>query len=131
MNITAHTSWLMGTFMFYLWLHGTAGHIFVDVRYDITNEIHGMPNPIDDTYTFLKNIIRVGKNILNKRFFLGALQNYPSLIKDFIRSVIERKKRGLLTTIDEESNRIFVLEAAFESIKRGGVPISWEDLINR
>jgi len=125
--ITAHTSWLMGTFMFYLFLHGTGGHIFLDVRYDTYEEIHGLPNPIDNVVTFSKNMLRVAKAVLNKSLFIGTLGNYLYLISDFIRSIKKRRKTGLFCSIDDEVRRSFVIEGALQSIERGGVPISLND----
>lgn len=82
-NITAHISWLMGTFMFYIWLYETRGHIFLDVRYDTYEEVHRKPNPLDSPYAFIRNVIKIGKNVLNKKFFVGALGNLPLHYKGF------------------------------------------------
>lgn len=108
-------SWLAGTRILRINVHGTGGHIFLDVRGDEYKEIHGIPIPIPDLPRILLRTIRMVRGVISGYLFLGALAHYPQLIADFILAV--RGKREYHPTAAEELLRIAILEAALASIR--------------
>jgi len=119
------TSWLMGTQIFNLNVHGTAGHIFLDVRYNFMKEIHGTPTPLDDAISFAQYMVNVVKGVLSGYLFVGALAHYPIILRKFMLSL--RRKGRYPVTAREELDRVFILDAALTSIKSGGRMISREE----
>ncbi|MFX0209602.1 MAG: Gfo/Idh/MocA family protein [Candidatus Hodarchaeota archaeon] len=111
---TAVISWGTGTFIFDLGIHGTGGHIYLNVRNNYYHEIHGLPTPFDEIKTFLKRISGIGKGLITGEVFTGALTFYEPLIVDFIRSIKDNTTDPVST--EEAVEVIKVLEAANKSL---------------
>ncbi len=122
----ADISWLTGPFLFTINVHGTGGHLNLDVRYNHLEEIHGVPTPLDDLRSFKRKMITIAKDIISKAFFKGALAFYKQIYEDFFFSI---EKGGEPPISGEEGLRVTAIsEAAKISIKEKR-PIYLKDLI--
>jgi predicted dehydrogenase len=123
----ADVSWLTAIegMRFTINIHGTGGHILLNVRNDTFTEFHGVLSPIDDVRRALAQAFNVSKGVLTGAYFTSPFANYKQLILDFLDAV--RNSRAPSVTIEQAVMTIAVLEAAQRSIldKR---PIAIRDL---
>jgi len=116
---TIDLSWLTGTSISCINIHGTGGHIFLDVRNNYFYELHGIPTPIDDFKNFTRKFFKTVRGILRKELLIGQLGSYFPLIKDFIKSIQENRKPPIAP---EEAFRVVqVLDAARLSLEKKSV----------
>jgi predicted dehydrogenase len=113
----ADTSWLTGIegVRFTINIHGTGGHILLDVRNDSLTEFHGVLTPIDD---FLKSISKaaiMSRAVLTGSYFKGAMAYYRQLIVAF-EDAIQNNARPAVT-VEQALMTTAVLEAAKRSIE--------------
>jgi len=125
---TADISWLTGTLNLTLDIHGTGGHIYLDVRSDSYSEVHGFATPFDDLRAFLKRMLKISRGVLNGRYFKGALLYYEPFFRDFFTAV--RQNTEPPVTIEDAVMVSAVLEAAQRSLtlKR---PVLIEELMGK
>ncbi|MFX0068130.1 MAG: Gfo/Idh/MocA family protein, partial [Candidatus Hodarchaeota archaeon] len=109
-------SWLTGTFLFDINVHGTGGLTSIDVRGNHSYELHGIPTPVDDIRNFTRKMISTAKGVLRRNLLIGPLSLYYPLIRDFIESI--QKNRKPPVTPEDAANVVAVLEAAKVSIER-------------
>jgi len=119
----ADISWLTGPFLFNLEVHGTGGHLFLDVRYNHLEEVHGMRTPLDDLRGFKRRMSTIAKDVISKAFFRGALAFYKQIYEGFFLS-IERGgeppipgEDGLRVTAVSEAAKISLREGRFVNVK--------------
>jgi len=113
------TSWLTGTNMLKLNLHGTGGHIFLDIKENIFQEVHGTITPLDNLKRFRREISSLVKGILNKSFFIGPVFFYLPLFKDFLDCIESNSLPNV--TIDDAIKSISILESAQQSIENNEI----------
>ena len=125
---TAEISWLTGTLNLTIDIHGTGGHIYLDVRSDTYAEVHGFATPFDDLRAFLKRMLKISRGVFNDRYFKGALLYYEPLFSDFFNAV--KQNTAPPVSIDEAVMVSAVLEAAHRSItlKR---PVLMDELLGK
>jgi len=116
---TADLSWLTGTSISCINIHGTGGHIFLDVRNNYFYELHGIPTPIDDFKSFSQKFFKTVKGVLSKELLIGQLGFYFPLIKEFIKSIEENRKSPI--TPEEAFKVVQVLDAARLSLEKKSV----------
>jgi myo-inositol 2-dehydrogenase/D-chiro-inositol 1-dehydrogenase len=123
----ADVSWMTGIegMRFTVNLHGTAGHILLDVRNDSFTEFHGILTPIDDALKSLSRAARTSKGALTGSYFAAPFQHYRTLILDFVDSIEKNRKPAV--TIEEALMTTAVLEAAKKSIDENK-PVTLKDL---
>lgn len=123
---SADISWVTGTSRFTVDVHGTGGHISIDVRNNSFLEFHGFFTPLDDTKAFLRRVLGITRDVLTGKYFQGAFAYYPRLMQEFIGSIhgIRRApspvEQGLMVTA--------VLDGAHQSLCHGGTPVCIRDL---
>jgi len=117
------TSWLTGTLVFELQIHGTSGHIKLDVKNDLAHEFHGTVTPVDDLRHFWQQMRSMVRGLRSGTFFGGPMMFYEKLILDYQNRISNRQdppvslRQGIMITL--------VLEAAQESLlTRSPVEIS-------
>jgi len=111
---TADISWLTGTLALTIDVHGTGGHIYLDVRSDSYSEVHGFATPFDELKSFLNRMVRISRGILNGTYFKGSLLYYEPLFSDFFRAVTQNSPPPV--SLDETLMVSAVLEAAQRSL---------------
>lgn len=114
--VTADISWLTGSMIFSIELHGTSGHIYLDVKNDVMHELHGTITPIDDLRHYIKRLRSLARGLTNGSFFGGPMVFYKTLILDFLQSVEENKKPPVPLQHGFMIN--LVLDAAKESFEK-------------
>ena len=114
--LSADISWLTGTLMFLIDVHGTGGHLLLDVRYNHLTEFHGVPIPLDYVRDFKDRMISILHMFLQKTLFKGALAFYPQLIRDFVASI--RMNRAPPISPERAAYVVAVLEAAEKSLTK-------------
>ena len=95
-------------------IHGTGGHILLDVRNESYIEFHGVLTPIDDALKSLNRAVGTSKGALTGSYFTRPFQPYHDLILDFIASIQEHRKPAV--SIEQAVMTTAVLEAAKKSI---------------
>lgn len=108
-------SWITGTNVLKIEIHGTGGHIMLDVKNNWFSEFHGTFTPMDDLREFKERIKSTVKGVLNRSFFKGPLSLYQPFLNDFVRSLKEGTPPPV--TVKEGLTVDAVLEAAKISIK--------------
>jgi predicted dehydrogenase len=112
----ADASWMTGIegMRFTINLHGTAGHILLDVRSDSFTEFHGVLTPIDDTFKSLSRAMRMSKGAITGSYFAAPFLHYRTLILDFMDAIEKNRKPAV--TVEQALLTTAVLEAAKMSI---------------
>lgn len=100
-------------------IHGTGGHVLLDVRNDNFIEFHGMLTPIDELSNSFKKAIKLAKNVITGSYFKGAAPFYKPLIMDFIDSI--KKNREPPVPVEQGVMINAILEAASESITQNKI----------
>lgn len=116
-SVTLDTSWLTGTIMFGLEIHGTGGHLSLDVRGNSVHEVHGTVIPFHDIELAYRRISASLKAILKGEYFTGALAFYGPLWTDFI-SAIEQGTTPPVT-IEDGVWVNSVIDAIYTSLQTG------------
>ena len=111
----ADVSWVTGITRFALDIHGTAGHIVLDVRNDGYMEIHGWMTPLDELPACVRKVLRVIGGVATGRYFLGAVQFYTKLIDEFLESI--RRNVDPPVSAERAAMTTAVLEAAEVSLQ--------------
>jgi len=112
----ADVSWLTGIegMRFTVNVHGTGGHLLLDVRNDSLTEFHGVLTPIDDLSKSVSRAIATSKGALTGSYFTNPFAYYKQLILNFIDAV--EKNRPPEVTVEQALMTTAVLEAAKKSI---------------
>jgi myo-inositol 2-dehydrogenase/D-chiro-inositol 1-dehydrogenase len=123
----ADVSWLTGIegMRFTVNVHGTGGHILLDVRNDSYTEFHGVLTPIDDVTKSVSKAIGMSKGALTGNYFTAPFLHYRDLILDFVDAI--QKKTQPSVTIEQALMTTAVLDAAKESIDKNN-PVNLKDL---
>ena len=117
---TLDSSWVTGTTMFCVGLHGTGGHIDIDTRLDYYREYHGTYTPFDDVRDFAQRMGSTIRRVLAGEYFRGPLAFYPRLLKDVFQSIdLRRPNSPRIATLAQGINTSIVLSAALASAKSG------------
>ncbi|MCX7973223.1 MAG: Gfo/Idh/MocA family oxidoreductase [Candidatus Aminicenantes bacterium] len=125
---SVNTSWLTGSNILRLDIHGTGGHIFLDVKDNTFLEVHGTFTPIDNFRRFLNEITSLMKRIANKSFFIGPIYYYLPFFKDFL-TCLEFDTLPKVT-IEDALKNMAILDAAKISIENNEV-VKFDDLIGK
>jgi len=122
----ADISWLTGSFLFVIDVHGTGGHLRLDVRYNHLEKFHGMRTPLDDFRSFRTRMTTITKDVISKKFFRGALAFYKQIYEDFILSI----EKGIKPPITgEEGLRVTAISEAAKISLAENRPVNISDLI--
>jgi predicted dehydrogenase len=123
----ADASWLTGIegIRFTINIHGTVGHILLDVRNDSLTEFHGVLTPQEDFLKSLGKATRTLRGAITGSYFTGALAYYGQLIADFVDAIQNNRRPAV--TMEEGLMTIAALEAAQESIQNDR-PVNIRDL---
>lgn len=113
--VSCDISWITGTNILKVEIHGTGGHITLDVKNNWFSEFHGTFTPIDDLREFKEKIKSTVKGVFDRSLFKGPLSLYQSFLNDFARSLKEGAPPPV--TVKEGLTVDAVLEAAKISIK--------------
>jgi predicted dehydrogenase len=126
----ADVSWMTGIEgqRFTINIHGTGGHILLDVRNDSLTEFHGVLSPIEEARKAVSKALNVSKGVLSGLYFTSPLTNYKKLILDFLNA-IEVGGRPMVT-VEQAIMTTAVLEAAQKSIGTG-YPLSIRELFGQ
>jgi len=106
-------------------IHGTGGHILLDVRNESYIEFHGVLTPIDDALKSLNRAVGTSKGALTGSYFTRPFKPYHDLILDFISAIQEHRKPAV--SVEQAIMTTAVLEAAKKSIDEDR-PIQIESL---
>jgi len=82
-------SWLTGTSQLAVDLHGTGGHIRLDVKEDVFLEYHGTFTPLDSLRKTAGEWKSLARRILDRSFFHGPMGTFAPFFRDFLRAVKE------------------------------------------
>jgi len=115
----ADISWLTGSNIFQLSLHGTGGHIILDVRGNSLLEFHGTFTPLDNYRRFCNEIKGLWQLIRQGSFFLGPIYYYFPLFEDFINSI--KRNCAPPISLDHALKINLILYAAEKSIQSGKI----------
>lgn len=113
------TSWLTGSNVLRLELHGTGGHIFLDIKENSFHEVHGTFTPLDSLRRFINESKSLLKRILDRSFFIGPIYYYLPFFEDFLNSLKSGTKP--LVTLEEAIKTVAILEAAQRSLEKGEI----------
>lgn len=115
----ADASWLTATLgaRFTMNLHGSGGHLLMDIRNDSLVEFHGMLTPLDELNHSVKKMAKVAKGIANGSYFKVSRALHVALMKDFLDSI--EKDTDPPASAEHGLAVIAVLDAAKESIIHG------------
>lgn len=119
-------SWLTGTSMFNVDIHGTGGHIFLDIRTNSFFEMHGRSNPVDDLRHFGIRMKSWLSGIFTGRFFQGPLLHFRDLLQGFAQSLQDNTSPPVSVRDGVMVNAI--LSAAQHSLERAE-PIYFSQLL--
>ena len=113
----ADTSWMTGTegMRFTVNVHGTGGHILLDVRNDSLTEYHGVLSPLEEASKTISKTFNVSKGILTGSYFTSPFSYYKQLIIDFIQCIQDRRRPEV--SVEDALMTTAVLEAAQKSIE--------------
>ncbi|MFH1759893.1 MAG: Gfo/Idh/MocA family oxidoreductase, partial [bacterium] len=125
--VNIDTSWLTGSSIFQLEIHGTGGHVSLDVKNDIGYEIHGTVTPFDDIRSFVNRIKQTAIRVINKDFFKGPMGYFQPFLKQYF-DFLNNKSGKLPVSIEEGLMTNAVLAAAALSIKEKRI-IDIEEII--
>lgn len=108
-------------------IHGSGGHILMDVRNNNFLEFHGMLTPLDEFNNAAKKLMGFIKVVANGSYFTASVNLHRALIVDFIQSI----KSGTDPPVSIEQGLMVtaVLDAAKQSILKNK-PIYIKDLFN-
>jgi UDP-N-acetylglucosamine 3-dehydrogenase len=112
-------SWLTATLgmRFTVNIHGSGGHILMDVRNNSFLEYHGLLTPLDEFTYSSKKLLSFIKVVLNGQYFKGAAAFHKLIVDDFLQSI--QNSRESLVPVEQGVMVNAVLEAAMISIKTG------------
>lgn len=108
-------SWLTGRTIFSINVHGTGGHLFSDMCYNHSNEVHGTPTPLDDAKGFISKMSTFARDVSSGKFFLNSMAYHKPLMKDFIECIIKNKREPV--TGKEALLSLGVAQAILQSTK--------------
>jgi predicted dehydrogenase len=115
-------SWITGSNMFTLGVHGTGGHVDLDVRSDAFREYHGTYTPFDDLRDFRARVSASARRLVSGEFFRGPLVFYVPLLEDVLLSLEAGEPASpRVATLAQGLNGALLLQAALESIAGGRV----------
>ena len=113
------SSWVTGSNMFCIGLHGTSGHIDIDARLDYFREYHGTYTPFDDVRDFWQRMRATIRRALTGEYFRGPLAFYPELFKDVFASIDAKQATSpRVATFAQGLNTSVALATALESINQ-------------
>jgi predicted dehydrogenase len=116
------SSWVTGANMFAVGIHGTGGHIDLDVRNDYYREYHGTYTPFDDVRDLRGRAAATVRRLISGEYFRGPMVFYEALLRDFLASVdAGRATSPRVSTLAQGLNCAAVLVTALESASRGTV----------
>ena len=122
---TSNISW-MNSSMLSMDIHGTAGSVDLDMRFNHFTPYHGYYDPITETKSSLRKLLRTATGAASGKLFRGALAFYPQIIKEFMASI---EGNGKIPVTGEEALRMVAIsEAAKLSLEKKQV-IEVKDLI--
>ncbi len=107
-------SWMVGSRRVISEVYGTGGELLLDVISNFTQEIHGDATPIEDLRLGIGRALSIGKLILSKRLFFGALYYHQMLIRDYIQSI--EKNTSPSPGLDDALRVVQICEGARMSI---------------
>jgi len=115
----ADVSWLTAILgmKFSINIHGTGGHVLLDVRNDSFIEFHGMLTPLNELQNSFRKTVKFTKNVITGSYFKGAALFYKQLITSFINSIEKNTKPPV--SIEQAVMTNAVLEAGQMSIEKG------------
>jgi len=111
--VSLDSSWLTGSLVFQVVLHGTAGHIFLDVRNNLMFEAHGSFTPVDLMADYLKSAYVLSKDIITRRFVFGPMQYYSLIYNNFVDSIGGKSRP--FTSFEEALQTNLILDGAYLS----------------
>lgn len=114
-------SWVTGSNMFTLGLHGTGGHIDIDVRSDAMREYHGTYTPFDDWRDFASRVGATARRLASGEFFRGPLVFYPQLFRELLAALGGAPPGPRLASLAQGLNSALALEAALQALAEGRV----------
>lgn len=104
-------SWLTGSLVFQVTLHGTAGHVFLDVRNNLMFEVHGSLTPVDLMTYYLSSTYVLAKDIITKHYVFGPMQYYSMIYNNFFDSICRRSNP--FTSFEEALQTNLILDGAY------------------
>jgi len=122
------SSWLTGTNMLTLGLHGTGGHVNLDVRNEYYVEYHGTYTPFDDARDFMNRVGSTLRRLRTGEFFRGPMAVYSDLLQDFFDARSNGTKP--VVTLGEALSTSLILAAAMESL-RSRKPVDCESWVGK
>lgn len=111
--MTFDFSWLTGSLVFQSYLHGTSGHLFLDVRNNTSFEFHGSLTPVDLLKSYASSSVRIAKDIISRSFVLGPMKYYDQIYRNF-RDAVDGKEPPLVS-LEEGLQSNLILDGAFLS----------------
>ena len=105
-------SWMTGAYEFSVQILGTAGTIQIDVRNNSLREIHGYTTPLEDLRATIGKSATIGRAVLNRSYFRGALHYHAAIIAKFLESI----NNGTDPPVTGEEGRAVV--SVIDSIKK-------------
>jgi predicted dehydrogenase len=108
-------------------IHGSGGHILMDIRNNNYLEFHGMLTPLDEFTNAAKKLMGFAKVVVNGSYFRASVNLHRALMVDFIESI--KKGADPPVTIEQGLMVTAVLDAAKQSILQNK-PVYIKDLFN-
>jgi len=112
---TLDVSWLTGTNLLRLNIHGTGGHVFLDVKDDTYLEVHGTATPLHSSRRFIREMKSLIRGLINGNFFKGPVGYYHPLLIDYIKCITDNLPPP--TPVEQGLMVNAVIEAAQKSIE--------------
>ncbi len=115
-------SWVTGSNMFSVGLHGTSGHIDIDARLDYYREYHGTYTPFDDIRDFSQRMRATVRRAWTGEYFRGPLVFYPQLLREVFASMDSGTAASpRVATLAQGLNTSVLLATALQSVEQGRV----------
>jgi predicted dehydrogenase len=114
-TVSLDISWLTGSLLFNLDIHGTAGRIMVEPLKNQFHEFHGSLTPFDEVKWFWSKMKHTVDGLLSGKYFVSSFLAYQELMAGFLYSIVNDTtppvpiKNGLMVNL--------VLAAIESSIK--------------
>jgi len=111
----ASVTWLT-PFSLFLNIHGTAGSVHVDVRFNHYLRYHDFLDPVEEFKSVSKKLVDSTKQAFTGKLFRGSLGFYKQLITDFLMSI--RKGGQVPSTVEDAMQVVAISEATKKSLEQ-------------
>jgi len=116
-NAFFEASWLTGSYVSSIQIHGTGGIGVIDIKYNTYAEHYGGPTPVGLTKDLTSKLINTFKGVMTGEIFLGAMSLYYDFYLDNISKFLRHGEFSI--TLEDGLINVAILEAALKSGETG------------